>query len=72
LRKHYKLPAVTAPLVLVALAMADSVQPTPSEGTPVAGVEMGDEVVAVAHVGEDEAGLTELEPEMPRLVLFAE
>jgi hypothetical protein len=51
--------------------MADSEQPTPIEGTPI-DVEMGDEVAADAGAGEDETGLTQLEPETPKLVLFAE
>lgn len=49
--------------------MADSEQPTPIEGTPVADVEMGEEATAEAG---GETGLTELEPEQPKLVLFAE
>jgi hypothetical protein len=51
--------------------MADSEQPTPIEGTPAADVEMGEEVAADAGAGE-ETGMTELEPEQPKLVLFAE
>ena len=50
--------------------MADTENPTPIEGTPVGDVEMGD------GAGEEGAGeetaLTELEPETPKLVLFAE
>jgi hypothetical protein len=53
--------------------MADSEQPTPIEGTPAADVEMGEEVAADAGAGEEEeTGMTELEPETPKLVLFAE
>ena len=52
--------------------MADSEQPTPIEGTPAAGVEMGEEVAAEGGAGEEETGITELEPETPKLVLFAE
>ncbi|KAJ4370834.1 hypothetical protein N0V86_008527 [Didymella sp. IMI 355093] len=53
--------------------MADSEQPTPIEGTPAADVEMGEEVAADAGVGEEEeTGMTELEPETPKLVLFAD
>ncbi|KAH6612100.1 hypothetical protein C7974DRAFT_438250 [Boeremia exigua] len=48
--------------------MADSEQPTPIEGTPAADVEMGDEAAAE----ETETGLTQLEPEQPKLVLFAD
>lgn len=51
--------------------MVESEQPTPVEGTPVADVEMGEEVVAEAGEGE-ETGLTQLEAEAPKLVLFAE
>lgn len=51
--------------------MADSEQPTPIEGTPAPDVEMGEEVMADAGVGE-ETGMTELELETPKLVLFAE
>ena len=52
--------------------MADSEQPTPIEGTPAADVEMGEEVAAGTGAGEEETGMTELEPEQPKLVLFAE
>ncbi|KAF2243019.1 hypothetical protein BU26DRAFT_523992 [Trematosphaeria pertusa] len=50
--------------------MADIEQQTPIEGTPAEDVEMegGD---AGAGAG-DEAGLTEMEPEAPKLVLFAD
>lgn len=50
--------------------MADIEQQTPVEGTPAEDVEMegGD---AAAGAAED-AGLTELEPELPKLTLFAE
>lgn len=48
--------------------MADIEQQTPIEETPVDDVEMGD---STAGAGE-ETGLTELEPEAPKLVLFAE
>lgn len=56
--------------------MADAEQPTPVaetpvEATPVEDVEM--EGTAKAVAGEDAStGLTEMEPEEPRLVLFAE
>lgn len=53
-------------------AMADSEQPTPIEGTPTADVEMGEEGAADVVVGEEQSGLTQLEPETPKLVLFAE
>lgn len=52
--------------------MADSERPTPIEGTSAADVEMGEEVAADAGAGEEEMGMTELEPEQPKLVLFAE
>lgn len=52
--------------------MAESEQPTPIEGTPVADVEMGEEVAIGAGEGEEETAMTELEPEQPKLVLFAE
>jgi hypothetical protein len=48
--------------------MADSEQQTPIEETLVDDVEMGD---SAAGAGE-ETGLTQLEPEAPKLVLFAE
>lgn len=48
--------------------MTDTEQQTPIEGTPLDDVEMGD---AVAGAGEDN-GLTDIEPETPKLVLFAE
>lgn len=48
--------------------MADSEQQTPIEETPVDDVEMGDEA---AGAGE-ETGLTQMEPETPKLVLFSE
>lgn len=51
--------------------MADSEQPVSIEGTPAGDVEMGEENAAEAGV-EEEAGLTQLEPEAPKLVLFAE
>lgn len=51
--------------------MADSEQPTPIEGTPAADVDMA-EIAAGAGAGEEETGMTELEPEQPKLVLFAE
>lgn len=52
--------------------MADSEQQTPIEETPVDDLEMGDGALdATLSVG-GETGLTELEPETPKLVLFAE
>jgi hypothetical protein len=48
--------------------MADSEQQTPITEMPFDDVEMGD---STAGAGE-ETGLTELEPETPKLVLFAE
>ena len=52
--------------------MADSEQPTPIEGTPAADVEMGEEIAADTQAVAEETQLTELEPETPKLVLFAE
>jgi len=52
--------------------MADSEQPTPMEGTPAADVEMGEEIAADTQAGAEETQLTELEPETPKLVLFAD
>jgi len=57
--------------------MADtSEQQTPIEETPVEDVEMGEQAGdsgAGAGAGEgEETGLTEMEPETPKLVLFAE
>jgi hypothetical protein len=53
--------------------MADVEEQTPIEGTPAEDVEMDDETTtaADAHAGEA-AELTQLEPETPKLVLFAE
>ncbi|KAH7379444.1 hypothetical protein BKA66DRAFT_420352 [Pyrenochaeta sp. MPI-SDFR-AT-0127] len=52
--------------------MADSEQQTPIEETPVDDLEMGDGALdATLSVG-GETGLTELEPETPKLVLFAD
>jgi hypothetical protein len=55
--------------------MADTENQTPIEETPVDDVEMGetagDAGDAAAGTGE-ETGLTEMEPEAPKLVLFAE
>jgi len=50
--------------------MADLEQQTPIEGPQADDVEM--EESATAGAGADETGLTELEPETPKLVLFAE
>ena len=50
--------------------MADSEQQTPVEETPVADVEM-DEGAEAGAEGED-ANLTQMEPETPKLNLFAE
>jgi hypothetical protein len=48
-------------------------QQTPIEGTPADDIEMGDNSIAGAGAGAgEETGLTELEPEAPKLVLFAE
>lgn len=51
--------------------MTDSGQPSPDEGIAV-DLEMNEEVVADVSTGEEEAGSTEIEPETPKLVLFAE
>lgn len=48
--------------------MANIEQQTPVEETPVDDVEMGDSTAGAA----EETGLTEMEPETPKLVLFAE
>jgi hypothetical protein len=57
------------------VVMADIEQQTPVEETPAAeDVEMGgDEAAADSAAGAgEETGLTEMEPEAPKLVLFAE
>lgn len=51
--------------------MADIEQQTPVVETPVEDVEMEEGAGAGDAPGE-EAGLTEMEPEAPKLVLFAE
>jgi hypothetical protein len=52
--------------------MADLEQQTPIEGTPIDDVEMGEGAGdAAASVGE-ETLLPDIEPEMPKLDLFAE
>ena len=51
--------------------MANSEQPTLDEEIT-ADLEMDEEVVADVSTGEEETGSTELEPETPKLVLFAE
>ena len=51
--------------------MADAEQQTPIEQPPVEDVEMEEGAEGAAGASED-AGLTELEPETPKLVLFAE
>lgn len=52
--------------------MADLEQPTPIEGTPAPDVEMGEEAAVNAAENEEGTAMTELEPEEPKLVLFAE
>lgn len=42
------------------------------ESTPVEDVQMGEEEGAPAADASEEQGLTELEPDVPKLVLFAE
>lgn len=49
--------------------MADSENQTPIEGTPVVDVEMEE---GAGDAGAEETGLTEMEPETPKLVLFSE
>lgn len=49
--------------------MADIEQQIPVEETPIDDVEMGD---SAAGAREEETGLTEMEPEAPKLMLFAE
>jgi hypothetical protein len=49
--------------------MADIEQHTPIEETPVDDTEMGD---GAGEGAGGEAALTEMEPETPKLVLFAE
>ncbi|KAH7072475.1 hypothetical protein FB567DRAFT_538237 [Paraphoma chrysanthemicola] len=49
--------------------MADLEQQTPVEETPVDDVEMGD---GAGEGAAEETGLTELEPDVPKLVLFAD
>jgi hypothetical protein len=52
--------------------MADIEQQTPVAETPVDDVEMGDNAGDAASGAGEELGLTEMEPETPKLVLFAE
>jgi hypothetical protein len=52
--------------------MADIEQQTPTEGTPADDVEMGDGAGDAAAGATDGPGLTEMEPEAPKLLLFAE
>ncbi|KAF2824424.1 hypothetical protein CC86DRAFT_55681 [Ophiobolus disseminans] len=52
--------------------MADIEQQTPIEETPVDDVEMGDGAGDAAAGAREETGLTEMEPEFPKLVLFAD
>jgi hypothetical protein len=56
--------------------MADVEDQSPIEGTPAEDVEMDDETTAGDAAGDaagtETAELTQLEPEMPKLVLFAE
>jgi hypothetical protein len=52
--------------------MADMEQSTPAEETPVYDVDMAEGAdAAAAGTGED-TGLPEIEPDTPKLVLFAE
>jgi hypothetical protein len=52
--------------------MADLEQQTPIEGTPIEDIEMEGSGDAGAGVGEETTLLPEIEPETPKLVLFAE
>lgn len=52
--------------------MADSEQQTPIEETPVDDVEMGEGAGDATAGTGDETGLPEIEPETPKLILFAE
>lgn len=53
--------------------VADSAQQTPIEGNPVDDVEMAEGAVnAPADAPSDDAGLTTMEPEAPKMVLFAD
>jgi hypothetical protein len=52
--------------------MADIEQQTPIEETPVDDVEMGEQGADSAAGAGEETDLTEMEPEGPKLVLFAE
>jgi hypothetical protein len=52
--------------------MADFEQQTPIEGTPIEDIEMEGASNARAGTGEETTLLPEIEPETPKLVLFAE
>lgn len=52
--------------------MADIEQQTPVERTPVEDVEMGDNAGDAPTGAGEETGLTQMEPETPKLVLFSE
>jgi hypothetical protein len=56
--------------------MAEVEDQTPIEGTPAEDVEMDDETTAADAAGDaagaETAELTQLEPEAPKLILFAE
>jgi hypothetical protein len=52
--------------------MADLEQQTPIEETPVDDVEMGESAGDAAAGAGEETLLPEIEPETPKLVLFAE
>jgi hypothetical protein len=52
--------------------MADIEQQTPIEETQGADVEMDVDATEGAAAAGEETGLTEMEPEVPKLVLFAE
>jgi hypothetical protein len=52
--------------------MADMEQSTPADDTPVYDVDMAEDADAAAAAAGDDTGLPKIEPETPKLVLFAE
>lgn len=52
--------------------MADIESPIPVEGTPAEDIDMEESAETGAGAGEEVANVTEMEPETPKLVLFAE
>jgi hypothetical protein len=77
-RQHQHQPTLTSPRLpsrentYPHIAMADVEGQTPIEGTSAEDVEMDDETTAADAAGTETAELTQLEPETPKLVLFAE